>query len=333
MAASAEQVLAKIPDLVRDQDAAALVGLADHGDKQVRKAVRKAIHVLKTKGVEIPKEGRSWAPGSTAGLRGDLSETAMVDVGSTPGLLRVYIAKPGAESNGFLFVANLTAFDHVVGFKAYVQTDGQRARVLRDWERQAEGRKVPVAWAKARIRWSRERTLGLSLQVPEEINQALIHLGDAPSERPADFIGDALDTGAIDPGAVIDGVLRGIGANMWPPVLDVEPFLKKVTEANPNITQDTPEEERQAALLAGIADDPKVREALQGPLANLFADSAIGLWLNHNDAMAAQSYAIAKALRDSAEPEKMPWVSRIIGLQIASTIAYQQQQQMRRPAS
>ncbi|MCA9657099.1 MAG: hypothetical protein KC486_02035 [Myxococcales bacterium] len=333
MAASAEEVLAKIPDLVRDQDAAALVGLADHDEKKVRKAVRKAIHVLKTKGVEIPKHGKSWTPGSTAGLRGDLSETAMVDVGTTPGLFRVYIAKPGAESNGFLFFATLTAFDHVVGFKAYVQTDGQRQRVLRDWERQAEGRKVPVEWAKARIRWARERTLSLSLQVPEEINQALIHLGDAPSERPADFVAAHLDTGAVDPAAVVDAVLRGIGANAWPPVLDVEPFLKKVTEAHPNITQETPEAEREAALLEGIADDAKVREALHGPLANLFADSAVGLWLNHNDAMAAQTYAIAAALRGSDEPEKLPWVTRIIGLQIASTIAYQQQQQMRRPAS
>ena len=73
--------------------------------------------------------------------------------------------------------------------------------------------------------------------------------------------------------------------------------------------------------------------ATHGPLANLFADSAVGLWLNHNDAMAAQTYAIAAALRGSDEPEKLPWVTRIIGLQIASTIAYQQQQQMRRPAS
>ncbi len=327
MAASAQEVLAQIPDLVRQRDAAALVGLADSDDKAVRKAVRKAIHVLKTKGVEIPEKGSSWTPGSVAGLRGDLSEAAMADVGSNPGLLRLFVAKPGDESNGFLFAATLTAFEQVAGFKAYVQTDGQRTRLLRDWERQGGGRTVPAQWAKSRIRWAREQTLGRGVAVPDEINQALIHLGDAPSERPEPAFLDGLAPYEGDLTEVIDNVLRSVAANVWPPVLDVEPFLKRVTEAHPDITQETPEAERQEALLAGIAGDESVRKALQGPLANLLEDSAIGLWLAQNDETAGHALALAKALRSADEPETLPWVSRLLGLQIASTLAYQQQRQ------
>ncbi len=332
MAASAQEVLAQIPDLVRSRDASTLVGFAEHGDKVVRKAVRKAIHVLKTKGVEIPEKGNSWTPGSVAELRGGLEEAAMADVGTTPGLMRLFIAKPGDDSNGYLFVANLTAFDQVVAFKAYVQTDGQRSRLLRDWQRQADGRSVPAEWARARVRWAREQTLSLGVEVPQELNQALIHLGDAPSERPAAFMGESLAAYEGELMEVIDGVLRSVAANVWPPVMEVEPFLKRVTEAHPDITQETPEDERQAALIEGIAGDPQVRKALAGPLANLLEDSGIGLWLTGKDELAGHAIALAKALRDADEPETLPWVGRIVGLQIASTMAYQnqrQQQQMR----
>ncbi|MCB9568470.1 MAG: hypothetical protein H6710_14865 [Myxococcales bacterium] len=322
MAASAQEVLSQIPSLVQQQDAAALVGLTEHDDKAVRKAVRKAIHVLRTRGVEIPAEGKSWRPGEGEPLRGELVAGAMLDVGSTPGLTRIYITIPGEETNGLLFAATLTAFDQIVGFKAYVQTDGQRARVLRDWARQAN-RQVPVEYAKARIRWARENTLKLGVPVPDEVNQALIHLGDAPGARPAGLVAAAFD-GAP---ASADRVLGSVGANVWPPLMEVEPFLKRITEEHPEITQETPEEERQAVLLAGIAGDEAVRKALRGPIANLLEDSSVGLWLAGSDEAAGMAAGMAAALRESEAPEALPWIHRVIGLQIASTVMYQQQQQ------
>lgn len=323
MSPSAQEVLAQIPELLQRSDAAALVGLSEHDDKAIRKAARKAVHVLRSRGVEIPAAGKSWSPGASEASEVGSAASAMVDVGSTPGLVRIYVAEPSKSERSFLFAAVLTAFDQLAGFNAYVQTEGQRARLLRDWNRQGEGRAVPVAWAKARIRWARDQSLARGIAVPEDVNGSLIHLGESPRERPASFLAGTLAEVA-EPDT--DKVLSSVAAGSWPPVLEVEPLLKRVTEAHPEITQETPEADRMAALLEGAAGDEAVREALSGPIANLLDDSAIGLWLAGNDDLAAHARAMAQALRGDA-PETLPWVARLIGLQIAATVAYQQMQQ------
>lgn len=325
MTPSAQEVLAQIPQLVQAQDAAALVALDKHDDKAVRKAARKAIHALRSKGVAIPEgESYSWTPGPSEAIRGELVEAAMIDVGTSPAVTRILVAFPLGESRGQLWMASLTAFDQVVGFNAYVQTDGQRGRVVKEWRRQTEGREVPIGWARARIRWARERTLRLGVTVPDALNDALIHLGEAPASRPASFLAGALKASGEAP---VDSLLMAIGATAWPPLMAVEPFLKRATEANPNMTQETPEAERTAALLAAVAGDLAVRGALQGPIANLLEDAAIGLWLASNDDLAAGVQGLADALKTSEAPESLPWVARLLGLQIAATLAYAQRQQ------
>jgi hypothetical protein len=325
MTQSAQDVLAQIPRLVDAQDAAALAGLSEHSDKAIRKAARKAVHTLRSRGVVIP-EGptKSWTPGALT--EGDTAAAAaMLDVASAPAITRLLVAFPVADGRGQLWVAALTAFDQVVGFNAYAQTDGQRGRVLRDWDRQAGGRSVPVEWARARIRWAREQTLRLGVSAPTALNDALIHLGDAPPARPTSFLSDFVDE--RDPAAV-DRLLLAVGAPSWPPLLAVEPFLKRVTEANPNMTQETPESERASALLAAVDGDLELRGALQGPIANLLEDAAIGLWLASNDELSRGVSGLARQLRGDA-PEALPWIPRLLGLQIAATMNAMNQQQRR----
>src|SRR5690349_8542066 len=112
MASGPAQLLESIPKLVAAQDAAALVALQDHDDKQIRKAARKAVHTLRSKGVSIPEAGatRSWSAGGMQELRGDLAELANVDVYSSPGLTRVLISAPQDERN-YLWVAVITGRD------------------------------------------------------------------------------------------------------------------------------------------------------------------------------------------------------------------------------
>ena len=78
-----------------------------------------------------------------------------------------------------------------------------------------------------------------------------------------------------------------------------------------------------------------VREALQGTVANLLEDASTNLWLNGHDEPAGQLLALATELRTSAAAETLPWVGRLLGFQIATTLAYiqrQQQQQQQRQA-
>ena len=76
MASDLQQVLDSIPGLVKDKNADALVALRDHDDKKVRKAVRKALHTLKSRGVTIPDgPAKAWTAGDVnQELRGEMAD-------------------------------------------------------------------------------------------------------------------------------------------------------------------------------------------------------------------------------------------------------------------
>ena len=125
MADSPSQILESISALVANKDAAALVLLEGHADKKVRKAARKAIHKLRSRGVEIPDadKARTWIQASSDELRNNNLGAAIVDMDSTPGATRFMIAEPAPEERGHLLLATVTGDDMVLDFGAYVQTD------------------------------------------------------------------------------------------------------------------------------------------------------------------------------------------------------------------
>ncbi len=327
MADSPTQILDSIPNLVAHQDAATLVGLQDHSDKKVRKAARKAIHKLRSRGVTIPdSSSRGWQAGSLEDLRGELNPVAMVDLVGMPGMTRIMLALPDPESRGFLVLCTLNGTDQVADFGAYVQTDGQRTRLQRDWQRRFPNRTVPADWAKARIRWAREQTIAAGQPVASDLNDLLEHLGDGPSTRPANFIVDTLNDVEATTFEQPDALLIAAGVNRWPPVLDMQPVLEKVNEQKPDLDQETPETEREALLMAGASGDESIRKGLAGPVANLLDDAAIGLWLDEKDADAKAMLDLAGQLRQSDAPEQLPWVVRLYGMQIFSTLMALSQQ-------
>lgn len=337
MAHSSAQILKSIPGFVTAKDATSLVALQDHEDREIRKSARKAIHTLRSKGVAIPAAvaTRTWSAGDPEALRGELSEAAMLDTTSNPGFTSLMVAAPKAESRGFLWVAVLSGRDQVANFTAYVQTDGQRGRLVREWAKDFKGRHVPADWARARIRWAREHTLSTGFSVPTQLDDMLVHLGPAPSERPRSFLVGQLPAGFKGERDNVEGPLMAARALAWPPLLDVEPTLKKVNDAHPNMSAETPEAERYDALMAAVVGDTAVREALQGTVANLLEDASTNLWLNGHDEPAAQLLALATELRSSPAAETLPWVGRLLGFQIATTLAAihrQQQQQQQRQA-
>ena len=178
---------------------------------------------------------------------------------------------------------------------------------------------------------AREQTLSSGFGVPNQLDDMLVHLGPAPAARPPCFLQLATDfKGARDN---VEAPLMAARALAWPPLFDVEPTLKKVNDAHPNMSAETPESDRYDALMSAVAGDTVVREALQGIVANLLEDAASGLWLNGHDEPAAQVLALAGELRSSESAETLPWVGRLLGFQIATTLAYiqrQQQQQQQR---
>jgi len=320
--ADATALLDQIPKLLEARDAAALVEHRDHADKKVRKAVRKALHTLRSKGVEIPEASQSWSTGDALQkMRGDLEPTAHVDTRSTPGVLRFLLSEPHDTDGARLFSGAITPDDRVAEFNAYQQTDGQRARLLRDWSRQTESRAVSVEWLKGRIRWAREQTIAAGYPVPRSLDQALSMLGDTPAERPASaFLGEALsdDAGVADDG--VDAMMISLGIPNWPPMITLDSMLEKAAEIHGDKPQPEKEEDRLALLAQSVEGDDEARKGLQGTLANALDDMAVHCWLEGEKGQAQAAYGWAKALRGADAPEGLAFAPRLLGYQVASLL-------------
>lgn len=342
MSGQADKLLESIPELVKQQDATSLVAARDHDDKRVRKAVRKALHALKSRGIEIPDAApKGWTVGSTlADLRGELQAVAVVDTRAIPGAMRFMLSEPNAQSGAMLLAGALGPGDRILEFSAYKQTDGQRVRMLRDWERRVGERRISVAWLKQRIRFARDTTVAAGVSVPRALDDALTRLGEAPSQRPKSFLSGLEQEAAFDPDKDIDGLLQKAGVPNWPPLLDLESTLAKAAEIHGDKPQPTEDDARVALLLASIEGNETVREGLSGSLSHGLDDAAIHLWLE-GDAQAARKLSdMVAAIADNKAPETMTWVARLLGFQVASLLRVvqrqqqaQEQQQARRAAS
>ena len=320
--ADATALLDQIPKLLEARDAAALVEHRDHADKKVRKAIRKALHTLKSKGVEIPEPSKSWSTGdSLQKMRGDLEPTAHVDARSTPGALRFLLSIPHDTEGARLFSGAITPDDRVADFNGYQQTDGQRARLLRDWERQTESRAVSVEWIKSRVRWAREQTIAAGYQVPRALDQALSLMGDTPAERPAStFLADALSTDAGVAEDAVDSTMIALGVPNWPPMITLDSMLEKAAEIHGDKPQPEKEEDRLALLAKSVEGDDEARKGLKGTLANALDDLAVHCWLEGEKDQAQAAYGWAHALRSSDTPETLDFAPRLLGYQVASLL-------------
>lgn len=328
MASDPQTVLDSIPTLVEQRDAQALGQLREHADKKVRKAVRKALHTLRSRGVEIPEPGaRSWSAGNlTQELRGQMEPLATVDTRAVPGALRFMLSLPQDVSGSRLFVGTLSPEDRVLEFGAYQQTDGQRGRLERDWLRQSNDRRVPVEWMKARLTWARAQTLAKGVSVPRALDEALPLLGDAPTQRPAPFLAEHVaDQPPFEVGA-IDELLVEASVQQWPPLLDLDPVLQRAAEIHGDQPQPTDDDARTELMRQALEGQEGIREGLGGVLANAFEDAAVGLWVEGKAAQARRALDVATELRDADAAESLAWVPRLLGFQVASLLRVVQSQ-------
>lgn len=329
MAPDPKHVLESIPTLLSQRDAQALVNLREHADKSVRKAVRKALHTLGSRGVAIPEgSSRSWSAGNVrAELRGELVPLATVDARSLPGALRFMLSLPQEHSGARLYMGTLSPEDRVLEFAAYQQTDGQRGRLERDWQRQTEERQVPPQWLQARIVWARAQTLAKGFSVPRALDEALPRLGAAPAQRPvAQFLGEALAGAPAFEAAKIDELLVGASVQQWPPLVELEGVLQRAAEIHGDQPQPTDDDARTALMRQALEGQADIREGLATTVANALEDTAVGLWSEGKAELARAAFDAANALRTAEAAETLPWVPRLLGFQVASLLRVVQSQ-------
>lgn len=326
-----QELLDQVAKLSAAQDAAGLQGLRDHADKAVRKAARKAIHGLRSKGVEIPSLARAWTATDVGKeLRGAVEEGAALDMFSAPGQTRFVWCIPGEERGGMLVLASIASNDGYTDFQIYGQSDSQRAKMLRDWGSTYGEHRVPADWARARLRWAREATVGLGYAPPQGVNDMLERLGDNPDSRPLSFLPEKLKDVSVGELTVTD-LLTQVGALRWPLLFKADGVFKGLEKRGESRKEDETmdKEQRIKELLEVSAGDESWREGLQGPLANLIDDLAIGLWQNGRDGDAKVFCDLAAELRSNAKPETLDASAELLSAQITAVVLRQQAQEQR----
>jgi hypothetical protein len=317
-----ETLLDQVKKLQAAKDAAGLKALEDHADKQVKKAARKALHVLKAKGVEIPEQARSWADASVQSLRRTAGPIAMIDMAASPGVTRLTLSIPDDEDGAALFLAVLDPSDRLLDFRAYRQTDGQQTRTARDWQRDAGGRVLPAEWVQARMLWSREQTNRRHVALPPAFDDHLVTLAKgvgAVTDRPQPgFLDDAL--AAVEAAASDLGqILMVGGVHTWPLLFPGDGLFERLAERMKDVDANTiTNEDRLAHIMEASSGDEALRTGLRGALANGVDDVAVVLWLDGSLVEAKRVRKLAVDMRESETPERVDGVVNLVQLQLTS---------------
>ncbi|MEE9383924.1 MAG: hypothetical protein V3V08_10975 [Nannocystaceae bacterium] len=356
MAESPDQLVKSVPTLVKKQDVEALARLEVHVDKKIRKAARRGLHQLRSRGVEVPEtQSSAWrAEAEMTSLRGDTQSTALLDVVRYPGSSEFVLVD--VHGNGStLCAAVISPHDRVLACQIYGQTDGQRNRMFRSWERSDRSRRLPIEWARQRLHWARQVTVAHGVAVSSSMDRMVASLGDAPTERPVCFLGDLLkDQVELNLGAY-EMLVRG-QCLRWPLQFPIPPLLQRVGDeyvrarkqpadvasetSKASDASEAPdpsgasepgeplsEEAHAAVLIRASRGDEAFRKALRGPMANLLDDAAVAGWLRGEEGLAKLLLDAASELRAADEPELLPVAPRILRFQVAMFAAETRRQQ------
>jgi hypothetical protein len=200
-----DQALALIAAWIKQSNAAAVQEVAERGSGKSRKAARRGLNVLKSRGVELPERHHV---ASLGGGRGEETFEAYMLAPDTAGnvLLVVTARAPASRIRSVFVFLNDEQGVHRVdqGELSQSQLRDSLARVLPGAEYKPV--KVPVEWTRARIAAARRRHAETGQPEPLGLDSAASLLDPAPDEVPPHpFDEEGLELSEDDARAVAEG--------------------------------------------------------------------------------------------------------------------------------
>ncbi len=298
-------------------EAIALVARTESLPSSARKAARRALNVLKSRGVEIP-EGPEPTPATKDKRQPEIYATFVPPDSSGTSFLSITVR----ESGGRYRVAD--AVIHDVAGITHANTARLAGKQIRKWQRRMTERfgaapvDVPVDWARYEIDVARRRNAQSKYVLPMGLDACMALFEPVPEEEPAhplaeldkDFTTPEIEKASADSERLhAEPEFRA----WYPDQPALDELLQKVGArvgaegaSNQQLVEDTLQEEVAAATDRFFT--PERRQQLS----NRMKDSAISVRSRAGDDLTRQIMAVAKGVREAglvtSPPREMPFL-------------------------
>jgi hypothetical protein len=293
---------AQVEELIRTwrdaNNAAALVEVAEAGSGPARKAARRAVAVLKSRGVSIPERRRA-AIGQP--VEEETLEAWMAPPDGSFNLVLVIGQWPKARRGRVVF-AYLNDGVGLLSLRiAELAQSGLKAEVKRLFGDRARLVKVPLEWARARVAAARARNSETKVPLPLGLTSAADLLEPAPTSTTHPFDDEGLDLADEDALSVAEGsaLLHRLPefASWLPSRQAVQEMLLDIGKDLSPGAQPSEEEmsERVKAAIRAATDryfSPQVRERLVVAM----KDSALSVLAREGEVKTLEVVAAIKAI-------------------------------------
>jgi hypothetical protein len=306
-AAGAELALAWAED---PDTAQPVLGLAPESlPKPARKALRRVLHHLRSRGVAVPEPAPAATVATLAPLD-DAIDEARVTALDPHGVRIAYLATDRAGGGVRLFELALDEVRGVLEFEVFEAGRSRARRFLRDAAQRDRWPAVPAPSASVRALIARAAAhQATDRSAPRQFSEWRTRLCDAPpgTRTPGALAREALgDATAVDLER-ISGWVRDGEIGPWPPPIErVRALIEKLDELTKGVVIVTPAARREQA-------DRAVEDALdeiygadeRSRIADLFEETAYVWWHSGREADARQAIAAAADFR-TREPRANP---------------------------
>jgi hypothetical protein len=292
--------------------------------KTARKALRRVLHRLRSRGVAVPEAPPTATVATLAPLDEGIDE-ARVTALDPHGVRIAYLASDRAGGGVRLFELALDETRGVLEFDVFEAGRSRARRFLKSAETRDHWPAVSAPSASVRALIARAAAhQAADRSAPRNFAEWRSRLTEAPpgTRTPGELVREALgDPGAIDR-ALVSGWVRDGVLGPWPPPIDrVQPLIERLEELAKGVV-----------IVSGAARheqiDGAVDDALgaiyppdeRGRIANLFEETAYVWWQSGREGDARQALAVAADFR-TCEPRDNPVARAMIERLLSPALA------------